>query len=116
MLQQFSRGLLCSTNLNDFLLYSAEKAELWASKNKAILSESAFSIKLVNSFSCALDLSLNLEITKPSSNQVSLSRFIGTVITFGEGRSITSLIHSFSAFLIGFVSFFRMAVISLTVV
>ena len=116
MLQQFSRGLLCSTNFNDFVLDSAEKAELWASKNKAILSESAFSIKLVSSFSFALDLSLNLEITKPSSNQVSLSRFIGTVITFGEGRSITSLIHSFSAFLIGFVSFFRIAMISLTVV
>ena len=65
---------------------------------------------------CTLDLSLNLEITKPLSNQVSLSRFIGTVFTFGEERSITSLIHSFSAFLIGFVSFFRMAVISLTVV
>ena len=65
---------------------------------KAILSESAFSIELVNSFSLALDLSLNLEITKPSSNKVSLSRFLGTVFTFGEGRSITSLIHSFSAF------------------
>ena len=66
---------------------------------KAILSESAFSIELVNSFSLALDLSLNHEITKSLSNKVSLSRFLGTVFTFGEGRSITFLlIHSFSAF------------------
>ena len=68
---------------------------------KAILSESGFSIKLVNfvnSFSLALDLSLNPKITKPSSNKVSLSRFLGTFFTFGEGKSITSLIHFFSAF------------------
>ena len=65
---------------------------------KVILSEYAFSIELVNSFSLPLDLSLNPEITKPSSNKVSLSRFLGTVFAFGEGRSITSLIHSFSAF------------------
>ena len=65
---------------------------------KAILSESAFSIELVNSFSLALDLSLNPKITKPSSNKVSPSRFLGTVFTFGEGRSITSSIHSFSDF------------------
>ena len=65
---------------------------------KTILSESAFSIELVNSLSLALDLILNPEITKPSSNKVSVSRFLGTVFSFGEGRSITSLIHSFSAF------------------
>ena len=65
---------------------------------KAILSESAFSIEPVNYFSLALDLSLNPEIAKPSSNKVSLSRFFRTVFTFGEGRSITSLIHSFSTF------------------
>ena len=65
---------------------------------KAILSESAFSNELVNSFSLVLELSLNPKITKPSSNKVSLSRFLGTVFTFGEGRSIRSLIHSFSAF------------------
>ena len=65
---------------------------------KAILSESAFSIELVNSFSLALHLNLNFEITKSLSNKVSLSRFLGTIFTFGEGRSITSLIHSFSAF------------------
>ena len=65
---------------------------------KAILSESAFSIELVNSFLLALDLSLNPKITKSSPNKVFLSRFLRTVFTFGEGRSIKSLIHSFSAF------------------
>ena len=62
---------------------------------KAILSESAFSIELVNSFSLALHLNLNFEITKSLSNKVSLSRFLGTIFTFGEGRSITPLIHFF---------------------
>ena len=66
---------------------------------KAILSKSAFSNELVNSFSVALDLSLNPEIIKPLSNKVSLIRLIRTVFTFGEGRNITSLIYSFSAFL-----------------
>ena len=65
---------------------------------KAILSESAFSIEFVISFSLALDLSLNPEIVKLSSNKVSFSRFLGTVFTFGEERSITSLINSFTAF------------------
>ena len=65
---------------------------------KAILSKSAFLIKLVSSFSLALDLSLNPEIMKPSSNKVSLSRFLGTVFSFGEGRGVTYLIHCFSAF------------------
>ena len=62
---------------------------------KAILSESAFSIELVNFFSLALHLNLNFEITKSLSNKVSLSRFLGTIFTFGEGRSITPLIHFF---------------------
>ena len=79
---------------------------------KVILSESVFSIELVNSFSLALDLSLNSEITKPSSNKVSLSRFLGTVFTFGEGRGITSLLHSFSAFFDWVCLVFCMAMIS----
>ena len=65
---------------------------------KAILSESAFSIELVNFFSLKLDLSLDPEIKKPSLNKFSLIRFLVTDFNFGEGRSVTSLLHSISAF------------------
>ena len=35
MLQQFSSDLFCSTNFDNFLLYSAGKVERWASRNKS---------------------------------------------------------------------------------
>ena len=34
ILHQFSSDLLCSNNFDNFLLYSADKVDLWASRNK----------------------------------------------------------------------------------
>ena len=65
---------------------------------KTILSESAFSIELVNSLSLALDLILNRFDFKSRNYETLVERSLGTDFTFGEGRSITSLIHSFLAF------------------
>ena len=100
MLQQFPSELLCGTNFDNLLLHKADKVELCASRNKSHFFWKHFLDRflIVNFFSLALDLSLNPEITKPSSNKVSLSRFLRNVFTFGEGRSITSLIHPFSVF------------------